>query len=166
MVRTLTAAALLLLAPQAMAGTICTVDFQRSVTETNEGKTAQSKIDGLFKSRQDELAKMQTSFEQAVADFQKRAAMLAADARSAEEQKLMQQQSVLQQTAMQYEQEMQQTYMAMLGDLDQKMRTVATDVGKSKSCSVVLDSAVVVYAGADVVDITLDLVARYNSVHQ
>jgi len=166
MVRTLTAAALLMLAPVAQAGSLCTVDFQKAVTETNEGKSAQTKIDGLFKSRQDELLKMQTQFEQKVNDFQKRAAMLAADARAAEEQQLMAQQAQLQQTAMQYEQEMQQTYMSMLGDLDQKMRTVAADVGKSKSCSVVLDKAMVVYAASDVVDVTLDLVARYNSVHQ
>ncbi len=166
MVRTFTAIALLLLAPQAMASSLCTVDFQKAVTETNEGKSAQSKIDGLFKSRQDELVKMQGEFEQKVADFQKRAAMLAADARAAEEQQLMAQQGALQQTAMQYEQEMQQTYMSMLGNLDQKMRTVAADVGKSKDCSVVLDSAMVVFAGSDVTDVTLDLVARYNSVHQ
>ena len=145
---------------------MCTVDFQKAVTETNEGKSAQSKIDGLFKSRQDELVKMQTDFEQQVADFQKRATMLAADARSAEEQQLMSKQAALQQTAMQYEQEMQQTYMNMLGDLDQKMRTVATDVGKTKACDVVLDGAMVVYSGPGVLDITLDLVARYNSVHQ
>lgn len=165
MVRIL-AACLLAFASPAFAGTICAVDFQKAVTETNEGKSAQTKIDGMFKSRQDEMAKMQADFEKTVADFQKRAPMLAAEARAAEEQKLMGQQRSLQQTAMQYEQEMQQTYMSMLGDLDAKMRTVAADVGKNKACSVVLDSAVVVYAGADVTDVTLDLVARYNSVHQ
>ena len=75
MVRVFSAVALLSLAPVAQAGSMCTVDFQKAVTETNEGKSAQSKIDGLFKSRQDELVKMQTDFEQQVADFQKRATM-------------------------------------------------------------------------------------------
>jgi outer membrane protein len=124
------------------------------------------KIDGMFKSRQDEIAKMEADFQKTVADFQNRAPMLAAEARAAEENKLMGQQRSLQQTAMQYEQEMQQQYMAMLGELDVKMRTVAADVGKTKACTVVLDSAIVVYAGPEVVDVTLDLVARYNSVHK
>ena len=166
MFRALAVSVLLAAASSASASTLCKVDFQKAVTETNEGKTAQTKIDTMFKARQDEVARMQTEFETAVGDFQKRAMMLAADARASEEQKLMLQQRNLQQTAMQYEQEMQQTYMGMLGDLDVKMRTVAGDVGKGAGCSMVIDSAVVVYAAADVKDITTDLVSRYNTLHK
>jgi len=166
MFRSLMLAAFCLGPSAASAATLCTVDFQKAVTETNEGKTAQSKIDTMFKARQDEVERMQVEFETSVADFQKRAMMLAADARTEQEQKLMLQQRTLQQTAMQYEQEMQQTYMGMLGDLDQKMRTVAGEVGKGAGCSVVLDSAVIVFAAADVKNITTDLVLRYNALHK
>ena len=166
MFRSLTLGLLLVVSANASASTICTVDFQKAVTETNEGKSAQGKIDTMFKARQDEVARMQAEFEKAVEDFQKRAMMLAADARGEQEQKLMLQQRNLQQVAMQYEQEMQQTYMGMLGDLDTKMRTVAAEVGKGASCGVVLDSAVIVYAAPDVKDLTTDLVSRYNALHK
>jgi Skp family chaperone for outer membrane proteins len=53
----------------------------------------------------------------------------------------------------------------MLGDLDGKMRTIASTVGKENTCSLVIDNAVVVYAGPDAVDITTTLVNRYNAAH-
>jgi outer membrane protein len=150
-------------ATAAQAETICTIDFQKAAAETNEGKALMSKIDSSYKSRQDELQRMQKEFEAAVADYQKRAMLLSAEAKAEEEQKLGMRQQQLQQTAMQYEGELQQMNMTMLQDLDAKMRVVAGDVGKSKGCTVVIDSAVVVYAAAGVTDITTELVTKYNS---
>lgn len=166
MFRTITAALLLTVASTAAAETnVCTVDFQKAAAETNEGQALMKKIDSSFKSRQDELARMQKEFEAAVTDYQKRAMLLSAEAKAEEEQKLGMRQQQLQQTAMQYEGELQQMNMTMLQDLDAKMRVVAGDVGKAKSCSVVIDSAVVVFADSSVTDITSELVAKYNASH-
>jgi len=145
--------------------TLCVVDFQKAAAETNEGQSLMKKIDTSFKTRQDEIGRLQSEFEAAVTDYQKRAMLLSADAKAEEEQKLGLRQQQLQQTAMQYEQELQQMNMTMLQDLDAKMRVVAEDVGKAKGCTVVIDSAVVVYTATGVPDVTTELVTKYNSTH-
>jgi len=147
----------------AQAETLCTIDFQKAAAETSEGQSLMKKIDSMFKTRQDEISRLQTEFEAAVTDYQKRAMMLSAEAKAEEEQKLGLRQQQLQQTAMQYEAELQQTNQKMLMELDQKIRVVAGDVGKAKSCSVVIDQAVVVYAADGVTDITSELVSKYNA---
>jgi outer membrane protein len=149
----------------AFAEKLCTIDFQRAVTDTAEGKAAQSKIDNMYATRKGELERMQSELQKAVEDYQKRAAILSNEARSAEEQKLALQQRTFEQTYMQFQDEMQQTYMSMLGDLDGKMRLIAVAVGKENTCSIVIDTAVVVYAGTDVLDVTGMLVTRYNTTH-
>jgi len=169
MMRTLTHALLLgtalLASTTAHAETICTIDFQKAAAETSEGQALMKKIDGMFKTRQDEIARLQTEFEAAVQDYQKRAMMLSAEAKAEEEQKLGLRQQQLQQTAMQYEAELQQTNQQMLMELDQKIRVVAADVGKAKSCSVVIDQAVIVYAADGVTDISSELVSKYNTAN-
>lgn len=149
----------------AFAADICGVDFQKAVTETAEGKSAQTKIDGMYATRKGELERMQAELEKAVKDYQGRSMILAPDARAQEEQKLGLQQQTFERTYMQYQQEMQQTYQTMLGDLDEKMRAVAQIVGKESGCTVVIDAAVVVYAGSGYSDITPTLIQKYNATH-
>lgn len=150
---------------RAFATKICVVDFQRAVTETTEGKAAQAKIDSMYASRKGELERMEAELQKAIEDYQKRAAILSNEARASEEQKLALQQRTFEQTYLQFQQEMQQSYVAQLQDLDTKMRTVAGQVGKEATCSIVVDSAVVVYSGTDVVDVTTTLVNKYNTTH-
>lgn len=163
--RTVVSTLLLALSAPAFAGKICTVDFQKAVTDTQEGKSAQSRIDTMYSTRKAELERMQSELEKAIKDYQGRAMILSADAKAQEEQKLALQQQTFERTYMQYQQEMQQTYGALLGDLDEKMRSIAKEVGKAQTCAIVLDSAVAVYASEEVGDITPALVQRYNAQH-
>ncbi len=163
--RVLICAALWMAAAPAMASKLCVVDFQTAVTETQEGKSAQKKIDAMYSSRKEELERMQSDLEKAIADLQSRAMILSPDARAEEEQKLSLRQRTFEQTYMQYQNEMQQTYFSLLGDLDEKMRATAGEVGQSNGCSLVLDTAVVVYKAPDVTDISSSLVQRYNQQH-
>ncbi len=165
MLRTLVCVGCMVAATPTWAATVCTVDFQEAVTDTEEGKSAQTKIDTMYSARKSELERMQTDLEKAITDFNGRAMILSEQARGEEEQKLSLKQRTFEQTYMQYQQEMQQTYAGLLGDLDLKIRAVAGEVGKSKGCSVVLDSQVVVFADSSITDISGDLVARYNSAH-
>ena len=91
--------------------------------------------------------------------------ILSAEAKAGEEQKLGLQQKTFEQTYMKYQNEMQQTYMGLLGDLDEKMRAVAQVVGKEQACTAVIDKAVVIYAGAEMADVTTTLVTKYNAQH-
>ena len=150
----------------ASAGPIAIVDFQRAVIETDEGKAAQSKIDTMYQSRKGEIDRMQQELEKEVQDYQARAMILSDAARAEAEQGLLVKQQRFQQTYMQYETELQQTYGTLLQDLDAKMRTISGEIAKEAGYDVVLDRAVVVYFGGSVIDMTGDLVARYNAKHK
>ncbi|MEZ4239544.1 MAG: OmpH family outer membrane protein [Myxococcota bacterium] len=154
-----------LAAAPAYAGKLCMIDFQTAVTDTAEGKAAQTKIDSMYSSRRGELERMQADLEKAAQDYQSRSMILTGDAKAQAEQKLALQQRTFEQTYMQYQNEMQQTYMSLLGDLDDKMRKIAQAIGKEQGCSVVIDKAVVVYAGDDMADVTGALVTKYNAQH-
>ena len=159
------AVVLLLVSTNAWATKLCFVDFQKAVTDTQEGQSAQKKIDQMYSTRKGELERMQAELEKAIQDYQGRALILSNEAKAAEEQKLGLQEQTFQRTYMQYQQEMQQTYAGLLGDLDEKMKATATAVGKEQGCSIVLDKAVVVFAGTDVADVTATLVSKYNAAH-
>lgn len=154
--------ALTLAGSPAFANTICVVDFQSAITQTNEGKSAQKKLDGMTSSRKRDLEGKQAAFETAVKDYEKRAPTLSETARRQEEQKLMAQQAQLNQAIAGAEQEMQQTYLSLLGDLDGKLRKIMVSVGSSSGCTVVLDRAAVVYNASSVRDVTTTLVGAYN----
>jgi outer membrane protein len=154
---------LLLVAAPAWAGKIAVVDFQRAVTETTEGKAAQTKLDTMMASKKSDLDKMQADFQAKLNDYDSRALILSPDAKKAAESDLQTRQQKLQQTLMQYQNEMQQTYMSLLQDLDEKMRTLTEKIAKEKGYDLVLDRAVVVYMGGDTVDMTDELIKRYNA---
>jgi Skp family chaperone for outer membrane proteins len=64
---------------------------------------------------------------------------------------------------MQYQQEMQQTYFTLLSDLDEKMRALTEKIAKEKAYDLVLDRAAVVYSGGETIDMTDELIKRYNA---
>lgn len=150
----------------AWAGKIAVVDFQRAVQETEKGKSAQKQIDAMYDSRKGEIEKMQSSLEKEIQDFQSRAMILSEQARAEQEQQLIMKQQRFQQTYMQYENELQQTYSTLLSDLDQKMRTLSAVIAKEKGYDLVIDRQVVVHQGGEVIDMTGDLVARFNQTHK
>jgi len=166
MVRTLLLSAALLASAPAAAQTIAVVDFQRAVTETNEGKTAQTKIDTIYNTRRGEIERRTKELEREIEDYRSRAMILSETARAEEEQRLGIKQQQLAQDTMQYEQELQMQYGASLEQLSSKMRTVTTTLAKEKGYDVVLDQAAVVFSSDTVIDMTDDLVKRYNATSQ
>jgi outer membrane protein len=147
----------------AFAGKVAVVDFQRAVTETTEGKAAQDKLDTMYSTRKAEIDRMQADLEKQLADYQSRALILSEDARAATERDLGTKQQNFQQTYAQYQQEMQETYYQLLQGLDEKMRAMTEQIAKEKGYDVVLDRAAVVYMGGETVDMTDDLITRYNA---
>ncbi len=163
MIRTLIVLAALFMAIPAWATTVAIVDFERAVNETTEGKAAQARLDTMLSSRRGELEKLQTDYQKMVEDYQARALILSEGARADAEREVMRKQQELTQKSMQYEQEMQQTYLTLLSDLDEKMRTMTTEIAAEKGYDVVLNKAATVYAGPGLIDMTDDLIKRYNN---
>ena len=166
MLRYVVALAALLATVPAQAATICIVDFQQAVNETDEGKAAQTRLDTMYESKKNEIEKMRQSLEADLKDYQSRSLILSPEARQEQEQAIAEKQMRFEQTYMQYQQEMQQTYYTMLQDLDTKMRAISEKLAKDKGYDLVIDRAAVVYMGGDTVDMTDELVKRYNTEQQ
>lgn len=165
LVRWFTLALMLLISAPALAGGVAIVDFQRAVMETTEGKSAQERLDTMYSSKRADIDTMRTQLEKDLKDYQSRALILSDDARAQAEKDLMTKQQRFEQTYMAYQQEMQQTYYTLLSDLDEKMRALTEKIAKEKQYDVVLDRAVVVYFGGETVDMTDDLIKRYNTAN-
>ena len=154
---------LLFCASPALAGGIAIVDFQRAVTDTREGKEAQSKLDSMYSQKKSEIERMRSDLESSIKDYQSRANILTPDARMSAEQDLMEKQRRYEATYMQYQGEMQQTYMTLLQGLDEKMRALTKKIAKEKGYDLVMDAAMVVYSGPTTADMTEELIRRYNA---
>lgn len=163
MLRQIALLLVLLCATVAEAGTIAVVDFERAVNETEEGKAAQSQLESMYASRKTELDSMRVDLEKEFADYQQRATVMSDTARKEAEAGIVAKQERFQQLYMQYEQEMQTTYYQLLADLDTKMRALTTTIAREKAFDLVVDKAAVVYVGGSTVDLTDDLIKRYNS---
>lgn len=153
---------LLVSSTPAFASGIAVVDFQRAVTETDEGKSAQQRLDAMYSSRKTEIEKMQSDLEAELQDFQARAMILSEEARAEAEQGLMVKQQQFQSLYVQYQQEMQQNYYTLLQDLDTKMRALTETIAREKGYDLVVDRAAIVYVGGSTVDMTDELIVRYN----
>jgi outer membrane protein len=158
-----TALLALVMALPAWAGGIAVIDFQRAVQETSEGQQASARIEQAYASRQSEIRRQQQELQTALEDYEQRKLILNDEARRAAEEDLMARQRKLQEDAVRFEQEMQKQYMEAVSDLDQKMRDMSARIAKERGYDLVLDKQVVVFAGTDVVDMTDELIKRYDA---
>ena len=156
-------AAGLLVSEPAFAMKIAVVDFQTAVTQTTEGKAAQTKLDAMYGSRKGEIEKCVTDFQKQYKDFESRALLLSEAAQQAEGRDLAMKQQKCEELNSRYTQEMQKTYYELLADLDEKMRTMCERIAKEKAYDLVVDRAAAVYFGGEVIDMTPELVRRYNA---
>ncbi len=148
----------------AQAVKIATVDFQRAISEVNEGKAAKARLEKMFDEKRMALQKMEQQLMTAQADYEKQAMVLSDAARKAKEQELMQAQASFQQTYMQSEQDFQMAYGQAMDGLITKMKTLTEVLAKEKGYSLVIEvnEGGVVYT-SPAFDLTADLITRYNA---
>jgi Skp family chaperone for outer membrane proteins len=142
---------------------LCVADAESAINDTEEGKAAQKKLEGMYATKQADLERRQKALEAEFADYQSRALILSDDARAAAEQALMQKQDELQRAAMQAESDMQNTYAGLLDTLEGKLMAVASSVAASKGCGILMNKAAVLYVGSGVTDITSDIIREYDA---
>lgn len=153
----------LLVASPALAGGLAYVDFQRAVNETEHGKKAQERLQNSFSSKRAAIDRKTQDLQSALMNYQQRQAILNEEARAGAETEIRAMQQQLQADMVRHEQEMSDEYRVVLADLDTQMRALAVKIGKERGFDLVLDQAMVVYAGPTVVDITDDLIRRYDA---
>jgi outer membrane protein len=147
----------------AFAGKIAIVDFQRAVAETTEGKSAEKRLQDGMNIRRAELQRQNAEIQRLVKDFEAKQLILNEEARRQAVADIEAKQAKLEADFMRFEQEMQQEYLEVVSSLDTKMRALSGTIAKEKGYDVVLDQSAVIYFGAEVVDMTPELIQRYNA---
>jgi outer membrane protein len=159
--------ALLFVAAPAVAAEapkIAVVDFQKALDSVADGEAARKKLDAAMKDKQASIKSMETQLKTMKDEYDKQSLILSEAARKQKEQEFMNAQMQYQQAAQQSEQEMQQMYVQLMEGLLAKMKAIAGEIGKEKGYDLILETSAgaVVYWG-NTLDITQDLITRYNA---
>ena len=160
--------ALLLVAAPAVAAEspkIAVVDFQKALESVADGEAARKKMDDAMKEKQASIKTLETQLRGMKEEYDKQSLILSEAARKQKEQEFMNAQMQYQQMAQQSEAEMQQMYVQLMEGLLTKMRAIAGEIGKEKGYDLILETTAgaVVYSGGSTLDITQDLITRYNA---
>jgi len=143
---------------------IAVVDFQKALDSVADGEAARKKLDAAMKEKQASIKTMETQLKAMKDEYDKQSLILSEAARKQKEQEFMNAQMQYQQAAQQSEAEMQQMYVQLMEGLLAKMRAIASELGKEKGYDLILETSAgaVVYSGG-ALDITQDLITRYNA---
>ena len=152
----------LVAAPAFADAKLCVIDSNDAINETDEGRSAQSKLETMYASKQAEIERQQAALEKEFADYEARKMILSEAARAEQEKALMAKQEAFQRMVAQSEQEMQSTYNDLLQGMSEKLLRLAPVVGVRKGCSIILDKSAAVYVGPDVLDLTRDVIAELD----
>lgn len=142
---------------------VVVIDFQAALSQVQEGKLVQARLEGMYNEKAASLRKMEEQLMAMQQEYEKQAMVLSDEAKRQKEQEFMAGQAQYQQMVMQSEQEFQQAYAKEMEGLIAKMRKVAGEMAKAKGYDLVIDAAAVAYAGPNVPDLTTDLVTKYDA---
>jgi outer membrane protein len=144
---------------------IAFVDLQRALNEVEDGKAAKASLESEFKQKQKILEEKKTDFDKARQDFEKQAVVMSEDARRDRQADLERKQFELQQLLMQLQKEFSEREGNLTRGIFDKMSAVVREIAEQDGITLVLRADTVVYA-AQSLDITNDLVRKYNARHK
>ena len=167
MFRILLTATLYIVSIPAFADGIAIVDFQKALSEVEEGKRTESELNVLMTQKQGEVQQLQLQLQNQMQQYQQQQALLSEQARMEKEQALYQLQTEAQQAAYNAEMEFQQIYTQKMEGLIGKMRVIAEEVAAEKKYDLVLEATEsgMIYSSPSVDDITSIVVTKYNTKH-
>jgi len=149
----------------AFAGGIGVVDFQQAVGAVSEGTSAEQELEAMYQQKQQAIAELEAQLTAKTEEYERQRLILSETARQQKEQEILQLQATYQQAGMQAEMEMQQLYTEKMQAILAKMRQVCEKIGQERELDLIIEvtESGVLYHGAAVVDITADLITRYDA---
>lgn len=145
--------------------TMVVVDVGRAIHEINEGKTADARLQAMYKDRKAQIDGMKAKFDAMQADYQKQQMILNDESRRQKEEELSAAYMQLQQAVGQSEQDMQEANQNAMATLAGKMNTVVSGIAKERNYTIVVQSgeASAVLWASPTIDITDEVIKRYNA---
>jgi outer membrane protein len=161
-----TALAALLFAPAAYAEAVKIgyVDMERALNETEDGKQAKSKLQGLFKAKQTELDKQQEDFKKAKDELDKQKVMLKPEVQRQREKELQDRFVELQATYVKLQKELSQNEAEATKDIFARLQRIIAKIAEKEAFTLVLEKSEsrILWAKPSL-DLTNELIRAYNS---
>lgn len=158
-------AAAFMLPPAAAQGLkVGYTDANLIIAQLPEYRTVMEQLQRMAEGGQAEYQTLVQNFQSELNDYQKKQALLSAEARQSREERLATQQGEIQQFLQTKEQELGQKEAELLGPLLDKVQDAINDVSKAKGLNLVLSaqsgtSPVILYADQEM-DITRDVMEK------
>lgn len=141
------------------------VDMARVINETNEGKTAKTRLEREMNRRQTELDRKQTEFERFATELQSSFDMLSDDAKATRMQSYQEKAMELQQLYANHQQELARAEAEATSKIVERVIAVVRDIATRGNYTMILDSAAIIYSGSGT-DITTQVITAYNDKHK
>lgn len=141
------------------------VDLQRALNEVDEGKAATALLKKDFDQKQKQLNAKKAEFDKAQAEFEKQAVVMSEQARRDRGQDLERRARELQTIFVQLQKEISDRERDATKGIFEKMAAIVRDIAEAEGFSIVLDkNSGIVYAPPSL-DLTNDLIRKYNARH-
>ena len=142
---------------------LAVVDLQRALEETDEGKKAKAKLKSDFDKKQKELDDKQEELKKMKDDFDKKASILKDDAKQAKAKELQDRFIELQQTYQRLQQDLAKREQEATSGIFRKLQTVVSAIAEKERFDVVLEKSTSAVWSKPELDITNEVIRRYNA---
>lgn len=115
------------------------VDLQRALNETEEGRTAKAKLQGVFKQRQDALDKKQAELKKMKDDIEKQKKVLSKDILQQRMEAYQKSFVELQTKYVEYQRELAQKEAAMTKGILEKMQAILRRIGQAEGYTLIVE---------------------------
>ncbi|MBM4319783.1 MAG: OmpH family outer membrane protein [Deltaproteobacteria bacterium] len=141
------------------------VDLQRAIAETEEGRAAKTKLQGIFKKKQDELTKKKEEFEKGKDEYEAKRLLMTPEARAKTEQELQQKLIELQGSLVEHQKDLSKEEAKVMQKILEKMEKILNDIGRTQGFTMILDKSEgrILFAEPSL-DLTNEVIRRYNDL--
>ena len=139
------------------------VDLRRALEESNEGKKAAAQLKAEFDKKQKELEQRQDELRKVKADIDRQAATLKADALVAKQKELEQRAVQLQESYVRLQREAQEKQASNTQRITRQLSAIVAQIAQAQGLTYVLDSSVGLVFAPPSLDLTSELIRKYDS---
>jgi outer membrane protein len=142
---------------------IATVDMQKALQSVDAGKKAKAQLETEFNAKKKQLQTEEASLRKMTEEFKKQSSVMSDEARGKKQSEIQERVAKYQEETQKSQMEIQQKERELTDPILAKLRSLITNVAKTKGYTTVLEKNenVVLYS-LDKDDLTTDVIAAYN----
>lgn len=143
------------------------VDLKLALETVKDGKKAKEKLEKEAEEKRKIIAKREKELQKLTSQFEKKALVMSNDKKVKEQQKIQKKMMEYRQLVQQSEMSMQKRQMELTKPIIESMRDVVEEIAKKKDFDLVYEKnqGAVLFA-KDQVNVTNDVIKRYNEIHK